>query len=166
METLRILAEWSDLGLILHDETLPDGRRLEGELKKLYEEGLRELGEICPVSIENANKSRDILWFWRQFAPAALLDIGHLEAAGLDSLRFVKELPGDILEKINYVHIHRREEAGDHLSLDRPCRELEALREILRRKPDVKILIEIDGKKELEESLARICKMTGFGAGG
>ncbi|MGB9715892.1 MAG: hypothetical protein ACPL1G_05755 [Thermodesulfovibrionales bacterium] len=155
------IAKHVDLALIIHDETTPWGTRLEGIFEESYKDALYELTKICPVSIENANNSHDIHWFWRQFATSITIDIGHLEAAGIDSVNFVKELGEDLIEKINFVHIHRYNglhdgELKDHWGLLKDCRELKALKLLLKRKKEIGVILEIVDMDSLEESMKLI----------
>lgn len=60
---LKKYASISDLGLIVHDETLAWGGRLHGVWAEAYQSALAELEAICPVSIENASYSPDAAWF-------------------------------------------------------------------------------------------------------
>lgn len=145
------------LGLILHDEINPaGGGRLRGESGNLVRDIAGELESICPVSFENAVYVKDAIWFWENFASSITLDIGHLEAAGIDSPGFVKSLPPGLVEKINYVHMHRnfafRGGITDHWPLIPGCRELEALGELLKRKSDFGAILELD-PEEVKESL-------------
>jgi len=159
MQEIRNIARNVDLALIVHDETTPWGTRLEGTYAEAYREALSELSEICPVSIENANNTHDIEWFWKKFATSITLDIGHVEAAGIDSVRFVRELEPDIIDKLSFIHLHRYSGLhdgglGDHWGLLEDCRELKALECLLRRKKDVGVILEIINDSEnLEESL-------------
>ncbi|MEW6214477.1 MAG: hypothetical protein AB1478_04630 [Nitrospirota bacterium] len=157
IEAMRTIAKNVDVALIIHDETTPWGTRLEGVYEEAYSETLLELSAICPVSIENANNTPDIKWFWRRFATSVTLDIGHVEAAGIDSERFVIELEADIIDKLNFVHIHRynglHDGLMDHWSLLEGCRELSALRRLLERKPNIGVILEINDRENLGKSL-------------
>jgi sugar phosphate isomerase/epimerase len=158
LEFMRTLAHKVDLALIVHDETTPWGTRLEGVFKETYKKTLLELSEICPLSIENANNNHDIEWFWRQFDYPVTLDIGHLEAVGINSVKFVQGLGEDLIEKLNFVHIHRYNGPHgtglrDHWSLVKGCRELKALKSLLERKKDIGVILEIIDVENLEESL-------------
>jgi len=158
MEVMRTVAKNVDRALIIHDETTPWGSRIEGIFEEAYKKALFELSTICPVSIENANNTHDIEWFWRRFANSITLDIGHVEAAGIDSVRFIRELKTDEIDKLSFVHIHRYNgphSSGlvDHWSLLEGCRELEALRCLLQRKQDVGVVLEIDDRENLGDSL-------------
>ncbi|MEW6161982.1 MAG: hypothetical protein AB1606_01480 [Nitrospirota bacterium] len=157
LETVRKIAKNVDLALIVHDETTPWGTRLEGVYEEAYREALLELSEMCPVSIENANNTHDIEWFWRRFANSVTLDIGHVEAAGIDSEEFVMELEEDIIDKLSFVHIHRyngpHDGLMDHWSLLEGCKELKALRRLLDKKQDIGVILEINDMENLGESL-------------
>ena len=158
LEFMRTIAHEVDLALIVHDEATPWGTRLEGVFEKTYRKTLLELSEICPLSIENANNNHDIEWFWRRFANSITLDIGHLEAVGINSVKFVKGLGEDLIEKLNFVHIHRYNGPHgtglrDHWSLLKDCRELKALKCLLERKRDIGVILEIIDVENLEESL-------------
>ncbi|MGQ9570616.1 MAG: hypothetical protein ACUVUQ_07205 [Thermodesulfovibrionales bacterium] len=160
-KTIKIMgkiAQHADLALIVHDETTPWGTRLEGIYLEAYRDALYELSKICPVSIENANNNYDIQWFWKQFANSITLDIGHLEGAGIDSVKFIQKLEKDLIEKINFVHIHRYNgphDGGlrDHWGLLKDCRELKALKLLLERKRNIGVILEITDIENLEESM-------------
>lgn len=162
MDAMRTFARNTDLALIVHDETTPWGGRLEGTFEDAYKEALQELLAICPVSIENANNTPDIKWFWRRFATSFTLDIGHVEAAGIDSERFVIELEGDIIDKLDYVHLHRynglHDGLLDHWSLLEGCRELRAFEHLLKRKRNIGVILEINDRENLGESLRLLKK--------
>jgi len=164
LEAMRTIAEYVDLALIIHDESTPWGARLEGMYEGAFSEGLSEMLKICPVSIENANNTHDIKWFWRKFATSVTLDIGHLEAAGINSLRFVKELEADIVERLDFVHLHRYNgphNGGlrDHWSLLKDCRELKAVEHLLGRKENIGIILEVNDAENLGESLKFVEKL-------
>ncbi|NWF52815.1 MAG: hypothetical protein HXY47_07005 [Nitrospirae bacterium] len=162
MDAMQTFARNVDLALIIHDETTPWGSRLEGIYEEAYKEALHELSAICPVSIENANNTLDIKWFWKRFATSITLDIGHVEAAGIDSERFVIELGEDIIDKLNYVHLHRynghHDGLLDHWSLLVNCRELRAFEHLLKRKQDIGVILEINDMENLGENLRLIKK--------
>ncbi len=157
MEALRYMARLTDLGLILHDECAPFRGRLFGQWEKNYRDGLYELEGVCKVSIENANNSHDVEWFWRNFASSITIDIGHLEAAGINSSKAIKDFPSDLLNRVEYIHLHRnnglRGGLTDHWPITRKCREVKALKELLERKPDIKVILEINETEEMEENL-------------
>ena len=167
LEIMKTIAEYVDLALIVHDETMPWGARLEGIFDESYREALAKLSKICPVSIENANNTHDIKWFWRQYPASVTLDIGHVEAAGMNSLQFVKELEADILERLNFVHLHRyngphSNGLRDHWSLLEDCRELRAFEHLRRRKEDIGVILEINDTENLGESLKMIERLAGI----
>lgn len=165
MQEMRNIARNVDVALIVHDENTPWGTRLEGIYEEAYREALFELSDICPVSIENANNTHDIEWFWKKFATSVTLDIGHVEAAGIDSVRFVRELEADTIDKLGFVHLHRYNglhDSGlrDHWGLLDDCRELKALRYLLKRKEDIAVILEIINDSEnLGESLKILEKL-------
>ncbi len=155
---LRRLAAASDLGLIIHDEGGPGGRRLAEAEAAVFEKHLSEISRLCPVSIENAFNSNDGLWFWERFvAPAdgrvsITLDIGHLESAGVDSIAFVRDMPEHLARRVNFVHMHHKAEERfgvmDHWPLVPGCRELEALKVLLSRKRELWVVLELEAKEE------------------
>ncbi len=154
---IKIMAEWTDLAIILHDEKTPDWKRITGEQKKAFKVLLNELKTIAAVSFENATDTRDVLWFWEEYAESITLDIGHLELAGFDSVAFVKSLGQGIVDRIHYVHIHRnngwRNGLTDHWFLTPDCREIKALRGLLERKQDVGVILEINETDKTKENL-------------
>jgi sugar phosphate isomerase/epimerase len=161
LNTLKRYAEICDLGLIVHDETLAWGGRLEGVWKYSYMSALAELEQICPVSIENARDSSDIFWFWRSFARSITFDIGHFVAAGVDCFRVIHDLTDEMIKKIDYVHLHRNNERKDigitdHWPLVEGCMELEVLKKLLERKPEVNVILEVDGEADIKQSLEAI----------
>lgn len=159
MKVMRTIAENVDLALIIHDETTPWGARLEDVYERAFRDALEELSSLCPVSIENAGNTLDIKWFWQLFASSVTLDIGHLEAAGIDSIRFINELNTNIIDKIDFVHLHRynglhSNGLRDHWSLLENCKELKALKVLLERKNDIGVILEINDMENLGKSLA------------
>ncbi len=154
---LMLLAQWSDLGLILHDEKMPDGNRISGAHKKKFRGLLRELKSITHVSFENATDTKDARWFWQNFADSITLDIGHVEAAGINSVEYVKTLVKEEIEKIHYVHMHRnngwRKGLTDHWPLTPECREVSALKELLNRKKDISVILEINESDMINENI-------------
>jgi hypothetical protein len=164
MDVMRTIAEHVDMALIIHDETTPRGARLEDVYERAFRDALEELSSLCQVSIENAGNTLDITWFWQVFASSVTLDIGHLEAAGIDSIRFIKELSTDIIDIIDFVHLHRYNGlhgsgVKDHWSLLGDCRELRALKVLLERKNDVGVILEINDMENLGDSLALLEKL-------
>jgi hypothetical protein len=159
IEVMRTIAAHVDLALIIHDETTPWGARLEDVYERAFRDSLEELSSLCKVSIENAGNTLDITWFWHAFASSVTLDIGHLEAAGIDSIRFINELSAEIIAIIDFVHLHRynglhMSGVKDHWSLVGGCRELVALKVLLERKNDIGVILEINDMENLGESMA------------
>jgi hypothetical protein len=154
---LRVMAEWTDLALILHDEKTPEGKRLEGQYESSFRTALRELSSITNVSFENAMDTGDVQWFWSNFADSITLDIGHVESSGFDSVEFVRSLNEAIVKKIQFVHMHRNngwhDGLTDHWPLSPECRELKALGELIRMKSDVSVILEINETEMTGESL-------------
>jgi len=159
LEVMRRLAAAADLGIIIHDEGGAGGKRLTTAEAERYEQHVGEMSRLCHVSIENSYNSGDISWFWERFvlpAPNNLsltLDIGHLELAGIDSVDFVKNMPNDLIDRTTFVHMHHHDPAGqravkDHRPLLLGCREIQALKELLKRKQDLWVILELDAKEE------------------
>lgn len=157
MDDLHVMALQADLALIIHDESMQGGKRLAGEAADTYRQGLAELSRLCLVSIENAGANKDIKWFWREYAGSITLDIGHLEVAGIDSVDFVRTLEPDLLDAIDFVHMHRvngiRGGIRDHWGLTEDCRELRALKELLARKKGLRVILEIIEAEDVGKSL-------------
>jgi len=155
--SLKMMAEWADLALILHDEKTIDWKRLTGAHKITFKALLGELQSVAPVSFENATDTRDVIWFWNTYADSITLDIGHVELAGMNSVEFVNSLDREIIGKIQYVHIHRnngwRKGLTDHWYLLPGCREVKALEALLRRKHDIGVFLEVNETEKIEESL-------------
>ncbi|MEW6570627.1 MAG: hypothetical protein AB1390_05575 [Nitrospirota bacterium] len=156
-DSLLAFAKWADLALILHDEKAPDGARIAGQYEAQFKESLDELSSVAHLSFENATDTRDARWFWNKFSLSITLDIGHIESAGLDSAEYVRSLSPEEISKIDYVHIHRnngwRDGLTDHWPLSPGCRELMALKELIRLKPDVNVILEINETQRTGESL-------------
>ena len=154
---IREMAEWSDLALILHDVRTPDGERLNGEYDIRFRSALEELVSITNVSFENATDTGDVRWFWSTYADSITLDIGHVESSGLDSVDFVRSLDDDSIKKIQFVHMHRNNglHGGitDHWPLTPDCREIRAFKELIRKKPDVSVILEINETDMIGASL-------------
>ncbi len=159
IDVLRRLAAASDLGIIIHDEGGAGGKRLSPADARRFEQGVREIGALCPVSIENSYNSGDITWFWERFvvpAPASVsitLDIGHLELAGLDSVSFVRNMRQSLVERLQFVHVHHHDgrsqhSVKDHKPLVAGCREIEALKILLQRKRDIWVILELDAAED------------------
>jgi sugar phosphate isomerase/epimerase len=157
LSELFLFADLSEEALILHDEKGSDGRRIAGPEAKHFSEVISELSARTHISFENAVDNLDIIWFWH-FAPGSItLDIGHIEAAGLDSVEFIRNLDGKLVEEIRYVHIHRkgvfRNGLTDHWFLTPACRELVALEEVVGRKRDIAIILEINEVEMISKNL-------------
>jgi hypothetical protein len=154
---LKVMAELADLALILHDEKTHDWKRLTGEHETTFKKLLNELQSITTVSFENATDTRDVIWFWNNYADSITLDIGHVELAGIDAVHFVKALDTELMDKLHYVHVHRNNGwhngLTDHWYITADCKEVKALKELLRRKQDVGIILEINETEKTEESL-------------
>jgi sugar phosphate isomerase/epimerase len=156
---MRRLATASDLGIIIHDEGNAGGKRLTAVEAGAYEKDVTEISGLCRVSIENSYNSGDSTWFWERFVVPSLpevsitLDIGHLELAGLDSVSFIRDLPQRLVERIQFVHMHHHD-AGepravkDHKPLVAGCREIEALKVLLARKSDIRVILELDAAED------------------
>lgn len=156
---LKKYASISDLGLIVHDETLAWGGRLQGAWAEAYRSALTELEAICPVSVENAAYSPDALWFWESFANSITFDIGHFEAARIDCLELINRLSSDLVKKIQFIHLHRNngpKEIGitDHWPLEEGCPEIVVLKALLKLRPEVSVILEVDGEDGLKNSLS------------
>jgi len=162
-ETLILMAELSDESLIVHDELSANGGRLTSDEQRTFTSVLNKLREHGPVSIENAADTSDVHWFWDTFADSITLDLGHMESAGLDSVDFVSALSVEVIEKTEYVHIHRNGEfrngLTDHWYLLPRCRELSALKTLAARKSDVSVILEINELEKIGESLSLLLKL-------
>ncbi len=156
---MRRLAEAADLGIIIHDEGGDGEKRLSSAEAKRYEKNVNEISRLCRVSIENSFNSGDITWFWDRFVtPGACnlsltLDIGHLELAGLDSTEFVRNMPQRLIGRTTFVHMHHHDPLGqgwvkDHRALVPDCREIRALQELLKRKQDLWVVLELDSQED------------------
>ncbi len=157
LEPFKKMAALCDWALILHDERDPDGARVQGRHGDLLRERVRQLQEFTKVSFENSLNTADAPWFWRSYADSVTLDIGHMEGAGLDSVEYVRGLGDDILKKVDFVHMHRnwqfRSGLTDHWPLTPGCREVRALRELLKKKQSLGIILELNEVEETGESL-------------
>ena len=164
LAVMQRLAAACDLGIIIHDEGGQDGERMSADEERIFEKNLRTISELCPVSVENAFNSGDVTWFWERFvlpAPKAVsitIDIGHLESAAIDSFSFIRTLPDRLISRVHFAHVHHKAEdrfgIKDHLPLVPGCREIEALKELIRRRPDVRVVLELDaGKEGMGESI-------------
>ncbi len=154
---IRRMAPLSDMALILHDERAPDGGRIEEDYEKRFRRILEEILDVTHVSFENSNNTADAPWFWERFAASVTLDIGHVESAGLDSVGFVNELSEDIVGRIDYVHMHHnnglRGGLTDHWPLKAGCRELKALKELLKRTSSFDVILEVNELEEIDDSI-------------
>ncbi len=160
LDVMRRLSTAADLGIIIHDEGSSGGKRFSGDEADRYEEGVREISRHCHVSIENSFNSGDITWFWERFAaPAApdkvsvTLDIGHLELSGIDSVSFVRNMPQHLVERIRFAHMHHHDpldshEVKDHKPLVAGCREIKALKELLKRTRNIWVVLELDAARD------------------
>ena len=154
---LMEMATCSDRALILHDEKSEDGSRLTGEDEVRFRHALDNLRAVTTISFENATDTSDIHWYWNTFADNITLDIGHVESAGYDSIKFVKALDAATIDKIKFVHMHRNNglHGGitDHWPLNKDCRELKALQELLLVKPDLGVVLELNEVEMIGDSL-------------
>jgi hypothetical protein len=155
-ELLKI-AEFSDIALILHDERTPESEKLIGQYETQFRDALKELKSITDISFENATDTRDVQWFWENYAESITLDIGHVESSGLNSVEFVKSLNKDCIQRVQFVHIHRnnimRGGITDHWPLTPDCRELRALKELIKIKPDVGVILEINEINKIGDNI-------------
>ncbi len=156
-DTLALIADWTDRVLILHDERTPEGNRLTGAHKELFQRSINKLRAITNISIENSTNTADVQWFWDNFADSITIDIGHIESAGLNSIEFINSLNDEAIRKIEYAHIHRNNgmHGGitDHWPLRRDCRELQALEELIKKKSDISVILELNEVEEIGDSL-------------
>ncbi|MEO5357872.1 MAG: hypothetical protein H7844_11310 [Nitrospirae bacterium YQR-1] len=161
MEVLLYLAGHATQPIIIHDETTPWGTRLYGQYEEAYEEALKKITQYCPVSIENASNTTDVTWFWSRFATSITLDIGHIQAAGIDAETFVAGMDGDLCKMVEFIHVHHANGphyngVTDHWGLTPNCKELKALRKFIKRNSTVKIILEIINTDDVRESLTLI----------
>jgi sugar phosphate isomerase/epimerase len=154
---LKVIAEVGAEKMILHDERSRDGERITGINVDRFGEAVSELASFVPLSFENATDTHDALWFWEHFADSITLDIGHIEAAGMNSVEYIQHLDQEVIKRIEYVHIHHNGEfrngLTDHHPLHGGCRELEALDTLLRRNHDVAVILEINETDMIDDSL-------------
>jgi sugar phosphate isomerase/epimerase len=158
LEVMMRLAAPSDLGIIIHDEGGVNGKKLSAAEEAAFEQNLARISCLCPVSIENAFNSGDITRFWDRFvvpAPESVsitLDIGHLESADIDAIAFIRDLPERLASRVNFAHMHHKAEERygikDHWPLVAGCREIEALKELLKRRPGVRVVLELDASED------------------
>jgi hypothetical protein len=157
IDDLQEMAEMTDIALILHDERSVEGGRLSGQYVKRFRDVLDGLKAVSDISFENAVNTADVKWFWNNFAESVTLDVGHVESAGLDSVKYVRSLDHDIIDKLQFVHMHRnngpRGGLTDHWPLTPDCRELTALNELLKMKSDISVILEINELEMIGESL-------------
>ncbi len=151
------MAEWSDLALILHDEKERDWQGITGEHGTNFRILVSELQSVTPVSFENATDTRDVVWFWNNYAESITIDIGHVESARIDSIEFLQSLDKKIIDKIQYVPLHRnngwRNGLTDHWYIIPDCKEMNALRELLRIKQDIGIILEVNETDKIGKNL-------------
>jgi hypothetical protein len=156
-DEVTLMAECSDLALILHDERNPDGERLSGVNEKKFRNAIMELQSVTSVSFENATNTGDVKWFWDNFAESITLDIGHVESAGLDSVAFVESLDKAVIKNIHFVHMHRnnglRGGITDHWPLSSDCREVSALKSLMNVHSQFSVFLEINEIEEIDQSL-------------
>lgn len=158
LEELTRMAHMTDLGLILHDEKLPDGNRLSGARLEQYRKTLDQLAAICPLSIENATFTEDIDWFWKEMGGSITLDMGHFESCGIDSVDKTLSFPQEIIDRVEYVHMHRKngEHGGilDHWPLTEDCPEVKALKKLVQRKKNISVILEVNEMDQVGKSIA------------
>jgi len=156
LEEVREMAMKAGWALLLHDERT-DGARIHGkDIGRLWKI-INELERHTMLSFENAASTEDAPWFWKTFADSVTVDIGHIEASGFDSVGYIESLDGDIIEKVHYVHLHRkgpfRSGLIDHWPVKAGCRELDALRVLLGKRPDARVILELNEVEETGENL-------------
>ena len=157
LKDIMEMAEHTDAALILHDERTPEGKRIEGKHGTVFTNYLEKIKSVATVSFENAVNTEDVQWFWDRYADSITLDVGHVESSGLNSIEFVKSLDKASVGKIQFVHMHRDNglhgNITDHWPLNYNCREVRALEELLKIKPDVSVILEINEVEEIDESM-------------
>ncbi len=160
LEMLKRYARITDLGMIVHDETVPGLGPLQGKWSHAYSEAVAEIEKICPVSIENGTDCPGIVSFWKTHARSLVFDIGHFEVAGMDCHAVMDNMVAeDLIAKLDYIHLHRMGEMRprilvcDHWPLVEGCPELEILKRLLELKPDAQVILEVDGEENLRSSL-------------
>ncbi len=156
-KSLKEMAELSDLALILHDEKNHGGKRLQGQYENRFRENLKELNSIASISFENSTDTHDIPWFWQNYADSITLDIGHVESSDIDSTKFISSLDKNTIEKIQFVHMHRnnglRSGLTDHWPITPDCREVKALKELIKIKTDINVILEINEIEMINQNL-------------
>lgn len=153
---IDLMARNSDWTLILHDER-SNGERLTEADQKRFREILNRFNGESPISIENAANTADAPWFWDTFARSITLDIGHIEASGFNSIEYINSLDRETIDKIDYVHLHRKGEwrSGliDHWPVTPDCRELQALGVLLVKRPEARVILELNETQGTGENL-------------
>jgi hypothetical protein len=156
MNEIREMAVKAGWALLLHDER-PNGNRVNGEEIARLWKILNELGRHTTLSIENAASTEDSPWFWKTFADSITLDIGHIEASGFNSIEYIEGLDKELTDKIDYVHLHRkgpfRSGLIDHWPVTPDCREVEALKALLGKRPGARVILELNEVEETGENL-------------
>lgn len=156
-QRLKVIAQETGELIILHDEKGPGSRRLTGDDADQYRDAIKELSSMVPLSFENATDTHDAHWFWGQFAESVTLDIGHVEAAGMNSVEYVQNLHQDLINRMEYIHMHHngsfRNGLTDHHPLRAGCRELAALEALVLRKHEVAVILEINETHMIDHSL-------------
>lgn len=171
-ERIAGIASFAGLGIILHDERGRDGGRLSGPDGEEFRRRTAEIAAVTSLSFENAVNTADIFWFWDNYADSITIDIGHMEEAGIDSVQFMSRLDRGVLEKVEFVHMHRNGEfrngLTDHWFLTRDCRELKALGALVEMKRDIDVILEINETDRIGESLQILRELRDriFSAGG
>lgn len=162
-QILKIIAKETGETMILHDEKGPGSGRLTGDDADQYRNAVKELSSMVPLSFENATDTHDAPWFWQQFAESITLDIGHVEAAGMNSVKYVQTLHQDLINRIEYIHMHHngsfRNGLTDHHPLHAGCRELAALETLVLRKHEVAVILEINETEMIDHSLGLLMEL-------
>ncbi len=151
-----------------------DRMRLTAVEAGTYERNVKEISRLCHLSIENSYNSGDITWFWERFVVpfppnvSITLDIGHLELAGLDSVSFVRDMPQRLIDRMQFVHMHHHDGndthwVKDHKPLVPGCREIEALKVLLARKSDIRVILELDAAEDGMAQSIELLRNAGFG---
>lgn len=157
LDDLREMADASDLALILHDERGPGNSRLTDRETESFLDILTDLRSRAEISFENAACTADVHWFWDNFADSITLDIGHVESSGMNSSVFVQSLGMETIDKIRFVHVHRnnglRGGITDHWPVTPGCREIQALKDLLKRREDISVILEINEIESIADGL-------------